>query len=679
MEDIRPLVVGEHPYLLISAAPRPFTRTLDELKAKRTACPGVWRPLAGRIRADLETPPLFPENVRGWLWDILDATKERLLRDSLAYLFTHRKRYLQCVKDQLWSLIDHWPWIEDFNAPRGMHADLRTGVIMRTLGLVYDWLYPHLTESEKSRILTAMSEKGYAALQRDYDNDVHYFTGYGSNWLSCMLGGFGTAALATIHDLEKSGFVAELAVERCARMLEHVGLDGGWEEGPFYWGGVVNLALFFDIVRSATQGSVNYLNDERLKNTGYFPIYTAMAPNGRADFSDADYWYDHGGAAVFPLIASTDRNPHFQWAYREYRSPARETREILKLRYAGMKNIAAHRPEEETLQFVSYDPSIESQVPDKDFPLGRLFQTENYGFAVSRNGWGRRDDGVVVAAKGGNNGADHHQQDIGQLIVSAYRERYLKDLGYGNSAGFFPSGERIGYEGDFHKLTSGHNVVMIGGREQVNDASARGVIEDFRTDNEIGDSYTIDCTTAYGDVCRRGRRTVLHLRPDVLVVHDNFDLVEPEVATLRWHYDGEAEIDDLGHFVITGLRGKCIGRVVYLSGEAVEYTKGVHEQVGWISRASEALEDEYHRYVQIKARSSVRHVFISVFHFTKRRSAWQRWEFTDGACSLSSAGRRITVVENRTPVVREVADIRAERLLTVTESPGGRLLAAGSV
>ena len=665
MNELRDQVVREHPRLLVSARSMPHIPSVADLKAKRSRCAGVWRPLWARTKEDPGSPPLFPEYPEGWLCDILDAAKERILRDSLAYLFTRQKRYLECVKEQLWCLIDRWPWIEVYHRDAaGLHADLRTGVIMLVLGLVYDWLYSELSSGERQRILDAISERGYPALERDQQQDAFYLTAYGSNWLACVLGGFGTAALATMHDLDESAAVANLAVERCAGMLEHIGPDGGWEEGPFYWAGVVDLAMFFSIVRSATAGRVDYLDDDRLKNTGYFPIYTAMAPNGRADFSDASYDHDQGGAAVFPLMAELSGNPHFQWAYQEYRDHAPESKEARESKYALTSNVAPPRPEKEVFQFITYDPSIEAQKPDARVPLGRLFQTDAYGFVVSRNGWGRSDNGVTIAAKGGNNGAPHHQLDIGQVIVSAHRERYLKDLGYGNSAGFFPSGEKIGYLGDFHKLSSGHNVVMIGGEQQVNDAGARGVILDFHTDNHIGDSYRIDCTSVYGETCTRAVRTVVQLRPDILLVYDAFELTAPRQAALRWHYSGSGGIDDEGHFAITGNKGTCAARLLCLSTDTPLYSKGLHRQEGWLSRSHEPTVDETHRYVEISTKAAIAHTFLSVFAFAERKKARLAWESGEGELSLALGRRVISVAYRGELRVTDTSDGR-----TITAKP----------
>ena len=140
---------GKHPYLLI--------KDIDLIK-KSAACPFIWDPIIEKANNDLKSAQIIPTDPDGWLWETLDKAKERILRDCIVYKVTSDKKYFEVMKLQLWCLIDEWPWIEKFHHEEvGLEADLRTGIIMYTLGLVYDWMYDDFSATERKRILSAIT------------------------------------------------------------------------------------------------------------------------------------------------------------------------------------------------------------------------------------------------------------------------------------------------------------------------------------------------------------------------------------------------------------------------------------------------------------------------------------------------------------------------------------------
>jgi oligo-alginate lyase len=297
-----------HPYLLLHGV---------DLKTKAEKCGFIWNPILEKADADITSPPFVPENPEGWLWEILDKTKERILRGCIVYKVTGDERYLNSMKKQLWCLIDEWPWIENFcHKEIGLEADLRTGIIMFTLGLVYDWMYDDFSAFETNRLLSAIVDKGYPMLKKDIKADAFYLTSFGNNWLAVMLGGYAVAAYATMGECAFSQEIINLALERTQIMATYVGDDGAWEEGPFYWGGIAFLILFFDIVGSVPDATTNLLHMDRLEKTSMFPIYMNMPSGGRANFSDAHYYQDHNASFLFSVMARSAQNKNYQWAFK---------------------------------------------------------------------------------------------------------------------------------------------------------------------------------------------------------------------------------------------------------------------------------------------------------------------------------------------------------------------------
>jgi hypothetical protein len=519
---------GEHPYLLIGNM---------DLKSKAAKCEFLWDPILEKAEADLISEPILPEDFSGWLWEDLDRTKERILRDCIAYKVTDNDKYFESMKRQLWCLIDEWPWIEKFHHEEvKLEADLRTGIIMFTLGLVYDWMYCDLTPDERTMIRDSITVKGFEMLKKDIANDAFYLTSYGNNWLAVMLGGFAVASLAIHDESDYAKEIVKLAVERTRKMADHVGMDGAWEEGPFYWGGIAFLIMFFDILDSLPGSEWQFLDLKQLKETCMFPLYMNMPGGGRANFSDAHFNQDHNAAHLFSVMARITKKPGFQWAFHQFRNVAEES--IPELVAIDIKD---HRPMEETYQFLSYDETLEPAYPS-DLPHLKLFQGETYGFVSSRSGFGRYDKGLVLCANGGTNGTNHHQLDIGQIVMVYNTYNFISDPGYGR-AFYLENGKRVDRQNYFAKSSMGHNIVTIDGLNQIDSPDAHGFIE-IMEDGPEKHEFKISMDSAY-EKCLKAERTVERsLTKNTVTVTDNFSLVENCPSRLSWFYEGKAEIVD---------------------------------------------------------------------------------------------------------------------------------------
>jgi len=589
------IIKDKHPYLYIN--------NLD-LKTKAKNNSFMFDSLFEKAKADLNSPVLFPDDINGWLYSILDKTKERILRNCIIYKITKEQKYFDSMKIQLFNLIDKWPWIEKYHKKDlKLHADLRTGIIMYTLGLVYDWMYNDFTAAERLKVYEAITIKGYNLLKKDIKNNAFYLTSYSNNWLAVMLGSYCIAALATYYENDYSREIYELAIEKTSKMADTIGKDGAWEEGPFYWGGISFLAMFFDIL-SSINGAPNHLEMSCFKNTPLFPIYMNMPPYGRANFSDAHYNQDHNSIYILATIARITQNPYYQWAFLEYREVSKENKE-----YFNSMNINNANLQEETYQFLTYDETLLPKYPIT-FENFKVFQGANYGFISSRTNFGRNDTRSVLCINSGNNGTNHHQLDIGQLIITFHKENYIMDPGYG-MAYYFSDGTKTNMENYFAKNSFGHNIVTIGNSNQINSSSASGkIIEAYRKDNTS--FFTIDVTKAYRNV-KKAIRKIIH-RDDIIIVIDDFTLFVSDVAKLRWFFNGDLILHDK-KFVISGLFSKCIGEVTTISKQNLISSTSYYSDEGCIDRANKPLTNKQYPYMQFSLEKSTHHVFQTTFTF----------------------------------------------------------------
>lgn len=589
---------GNHPYLLIKDL---------ALSEKAKNCPFIWNPILEKAGKDLTTPPIIPSDPDGWLWETLDKTKERILRDCIVYKATSDLKYFDAMKRQLWCLIDQWPWIEKFHHEEvGLEADLRTGIIMYTLGLVYDWMYSDFTIEERNRILTAITKKGYPMLKNDIAADAFYLTSYGNNWLAVMLGGYAVAALATVDESPYSSEIIDLALERTKIMATYVGNDGAWEEGPFYWGGIAFLVMFFNIIDSLPGSDTALLRIPSLLKTSMFPIYMNMPPGGRANFSDAHYYQDHNASYLFSIMAATAGNPHYQWAFKEFRNVSEYSKpELSKI------GINDFRPPEEVYQFLSYDEKLQSAYPD-NWPLFKLFQGDTYGFAASRSGFGRDDKGLVLCANGGTNSTNHHQLDIGQVIMTYNMHNFIYDPGYGR-AFFLDNGERVNHQNYFPRSSMGHNIVTINGQNQIDSPTAHGYIRNCVSTEEM-DLFEIEVTSAYEN-CEFATRMVKRMRNlDIVEIDDFHNLSTQLPIRLAWFYRGEAIIEDENTVSIQSSEGTC--RIIIESKNPKTVSLASYSEDGYMDRNGKPLPPDIHNYICINVSSSLKHHIKTTFYFT---------------------------------------------------------------
>lgn len=589
---------GKHPYLLINDV---------DLKQKSKSSSFLWLPILEKANKDLVEPVIIPHDPDGWLWEVLDKTKERILRGCITFKVTSEKKYFESMKTQLWCLIDQWPWIEKFhNEELGLEADLRTGIIMYTLGLVYDWMYHDFTETERKRVLNAIVNKGYPMLKRDIEADVFYLTSYGNNWLAIMLGGFGTAALATVDECDFSKQIIKLATERTKIMATYVGEDGAWEEGPFYWGGIAFLVIFFDILDSLPSSRAKLLNRDNLMKTSTFPIYMNMPPGGRANFSDAHYHQDHNASYLFAIMAKAAKNPYYQWAFHEFRNVADCNK--VELKKLGIYNF---RTPEETYQFLSYDENLKPKYPST-WPLFKLFQGKTYGFAASRSGFGRNDNGLVLCANGGTNGTNHHQLDIGQIIMTYKKHNFIYDPGYGR-AFYLPDKTRVSLQNYFAKSSMGHNIITINGQSQIDSPKAKGTIMNCISNEKMG-FFEIEMSSAYSD-CNSAVRIIKRFRStDKIEVEDIFNLERKLPARLAWFYKGTAEVIDDKNVVIKHKNEEC--RLNIESTEPVKVSLEFYSEKGYIDRNNQLLPADTHNYISIKMNPNIQHHIKTTFFFS---------------------------------------------------------------
>jgi hypothetical protein len=142
--------------------------------------------------------------------------------------------------------------------------DITASAVTQQMALVYDWLYPALPKAQRDRIRGALLEKAIMRVRGNYEY-LWWATAYKCNWSGICHTGLGLAALALLTEDPQLVDVAARSAEGIWNMFEHIGTDGGWQEGRGYWAyGVGECLRFIDAARRVTGGKVDLFKHRSL-------------------------------------------------------------------------------------------------------------------------------------------------------------------------------------------------------------------------------------------------------------------------------------------------------------------------------------------------------------------------------------------------------------------------------
>lgn len=305
------------------------------------------------------------------------------------------------------------------------------------------------------------------------------------------------------------------------------GADGSYDEGPGYSGyTTMHLAMLADVLYRRLgiddrklinyPGNVRYAlamamptRGEVFANPNESKLYNAV-PKGALDPALDLVNFGDGGTAIDVSFASwVARNEHD--GLSQY---VAENVGVVKLVHAALW----HQPD-----------VVEPVAPTAALHDVRM----SNDWVVSRTGW-KADDTVVAFRSGGP--ANHEHADRNSILFKAYGERLFTDH---FKAAYVPTHPRW-----VLRLTEGHTSVLIDGKghqyhngsEGTNASWAWARVQSYST----GPGWmlvTSDATEAYqlvNDTVHRVERTLLFLKPDVLLILDRVTLATAQPVQVRF-------------------------------------------------------------------------------------------------------------------------------------------------
>jgi hypothetical protein len=516
IDELISRIPGEHPRLFIR--PEDVSHLRELARGELHSIYEALVDTADKLIASplsTEEPPRYPEHLKrgtdGWLsdewreiwWGNRLATLELL--DGAAtlgfvYLLGGDEKYGQearriLMKAAEWDPLGATGYL--YNTEAGMPYISR---FSRTYTFVNDLL----TEEEKQICREMMQARGEELYHHLYPD--HLWDPYQSH--SNRAWHFlGEAAVAFIDEIPEAENWLWFAMNVFTNVYPvWSDSDGGWFEGLSYWQSYLQRFTWWaDIMNTAM--SVNAFDMPYFAQAGYFPMYVHPPGTPGGGFGDhAHSRSSQGSVPLMRILAAQASNPHWQWFVDQHGD-----QEEVEATYVSF--IRGSRP------------AIEA-TPPEDLPASRLFR--GIGQAMLNTTLLNADDNVQVLFKSSPMGVFSHGNEAqNSFMLYAYGERL-----------FLSSGQYRTYGSDHHRYwimhTKAHNSITVGGESQVRGPESAGEITGFYTSDHF-DVVSGEAGEAYGELLDSFERSIIFLRPSLVVLVDRLAAPEEELYEFRLH------------------------------------------------------------------------------------------------------------------------------------------------
>ncbi|MDP2884414.1 MAG: heparinase II/III family protein [Ignavibacteria bacterium] len=510
-------------------------RIRETLKLPRFAA--YWRSV---VDADLEADKKFLRTevrLNNHAVDFL-RVRQILERTSFAYTISGDKRHLEVALMAIGKMLEYKKWdyfLEGGEFTMGLQRAPEATIAM---SFALEWLNDDLSGDLKKEMEKQIGEKGAPACYRtlygmkypdrvrgwkfDPESDYPYPVDMkrwplilnSTNLKVIPICGLGVGACLLYDKHPQAKQWLNLAISSAKAFAPMFGTDGCYDEGVSYWGyTALHITMFLEIMYRTLgideRGLMNFPGTVRYGLQMSMP--TIGKPDDCVNFGDASVV---GDVSVAAWVAHRNRDPIAQYVT------------------TSVSEIKTHYGP------IWYDPSIVVKTPGPELYDVRFAND----IVVSRTGWDT-DSSVVALRSGGP--ANHEHADRNSVIFKAYGERLLHD----------PLKAAYPYTLPHWvlRLTEAHTAVLINGKghqyhdghEGTNASWAEASVIQYKPSPHTL-VVTSDATEAYRLVnpdVSLVRRTVVFLKPDILLLFDRVKLVSAKSKVqLRFQvYNGDGK------------------------------------------------------------------------------------------------------------------------------------------
>lgn len=510
----------------------------------------LWAEMTG---ADLAADMNFLKNKVRFNNHVADMMRCRLIveRSSFVYAVNNDASHLEVAKLAIRKLIEYPKW--DYFLEGGKTVMGLQRAPEATIALAYslDFLRGALSEQEIADIEHNIATKGapacfttlYGMKYPDrvkgwgFDPEDDYPQAFrvslarwplilnATNLKIIPVAALGIAAVLLNGRHPQASQWLDMARSSAKAFSTMYGSDGAYDEGASYWGyTTMHLAIFAETLWRRLgiddRNLINYPGTVRYalaysmptKGSAWDPAKSPsniVIPTLRVDPErDIVNFSDSLTTSDFAIAA---------WVSRTHHDPLAQ--------YCAL-NIGAMTSH---YGFVWFDEKAPSRAPDASLLNVRL----SNDIVISRTGW-TADDCVVALRSGGP--ANHEHADRNSVIFKAYGERLFHDP--------FRAGYSYTIPRWKLRLTAAHTAVLVNGHghqyhdghEGTNASWAWARVQSYKTGPDWM-TVTSDATEAYSLVLpevQRIDRTLIYLKPDILLLLDRVTLSTPEPVQLRY-------------------------------------------------------------------------------------------------------------------------------------------------
>ncbi len=560
---------GIHPRLLLTKA---------KVKELRAALKTTHRPLWDRYLQDL--PRMIGVSRRTRPLGDVRYDGDLAVELAFAWLMTGEDSLLQIAKEHVLRLTDPASW----EAPGELLYLIGSHFLMG-ISLAYDWLYPALTQEERSQIASCLGREARTQYESIVKGRIWWRNQYFQNHSHSNYCGLAFAAAALYGEDDRAAEWLVVCDEFFQKIFTVMPADGSSVEGYAYAGYGGEYILKYAMLARELLGK-DYTENSWMKN------YTDYMVQGLLPLCSADKWAmtfgdgPHRGwtstAQHLFLLASLYRNSSAQWM-AEFTVALRD------------KGLGSHG----WMMLLYYDPKVGEADPAA-FPTLKYFP--EIGQVMMRSAW---DDtsATLVGFKCGPFMGRTHSADAAFDWGTGHAEPDAGSFQIFSHGRFLALGAL--YTG--FKLSGNHNTVLIKERGQLGDEMPGfASIEALKFGHYPEILHTLS-TESYdyvvGDVAKayhpalglkRYLRHLLFVKPDILVVADEFTLEEKGIVynyrcqdiktgpTLSRNRSGQVVGSQGEAFVIfDGVQGTYRIYICYLDNDpgAAEYSLAVDGKI----------------------------------------------------------------------------------------------------
>lgn len=465
------------------------------------------------------------------------------------WMVTGEPRYLDKAKQFLlesckWSLDPSgWPKGPSVGATDITYNDEAHFRLWRKLPEVFDQIRDQLSPQERATVIAHFRERGRRSVEWiEREGDIsktvrNSLAVTPSSHPIRFMPMTALAGLALWDDIpEARAWWAYAYAFYRDRFPPWGGDQGGWAEGPAYWRGNIEHALFQDTLLAI--GDPSAYQSPYWKNHGYFQVYNVQPylASGFGDFSNAGKFNLEPAVAEYLTHVARVTQDGYLLSFARLCTDKRPSPAERGLE--GLDRIYPTSAEFLVRNFIASSLPMPTPRPLSDLPRERYFSDIGWVSLHSALGEPDRDIHITfVSSPYGSFSHSHAHQDA--FVLNAFGENLAIASGYREF-------HNSPHHDQWTRQTKSKNAILIDGiGQKPQDKNATGRITRFQTGNRFVLSSG-DATPAYALAQPKGR--VKRVTRDLLFVDHRYVVIRDVVAletpgTLSWLLHAENSLD----------------------------------------------------------------------------------------------------------------------------------------